>query len=757
MLKKSKSMSVLYRYILSFLMISMIPLFIVSIFFYRYNLDAVKKNVQQLNRYQLTQITNIIEREYKEYFFIAKRLEQEPELCYRNLTGTQAEKKHALNVFQYHMVDAVDIASPFLWIKDEDLIYSKNGIMDYDAMSSKYYMMTAEENKRFHKWMNEARVPSIGSFQTYESASSQKKEKVVFQFPIRNHRVSAFFVIDRSEYLGLFSSMIDNMNGYAFVLDGSYKMVATNNPDKEDCRIAGNVLKDGSKDENALIKLADGKDYSMIKTKSDRTGWICAVALPESIYHSRALEDINRLILVFAVIAFICAGTGIALSFAYYKPLRRIVQETDVQRISANGNEYDMISGYFKWKTEQNQELRRIIHSQTPYVKDRVLDILLYSDITQEEFEQNTRNIDLDFKEPYFFVITLELDGAFDVAERSHYMKFVTEEIHKIQESFVIPCSIYCMEHFGEAISFLIVNLRDLSYKHLLFAEIKRDLDHFPQHNIRVVFGCGNAYPSLWSLRKSCQEARVVSEYNVRSKDNEVLGINEIQEFTDIGIPDYPVSIQSLFVQQIKEGDLKGAQDSFTEFCASEVFQDGSNSIQQYALHMCVKDIVTLAKEADCAEPECDLPYMLSYTSKQALEKNIMLAAQKVCAAVNKSKLQKRNDFKKQIMRYITENYCDPDLGLDSIAEYFGFSPVYMSRFIREQTGFNFKDYVTDIRMKEARKMLSGEDISINEVVKQVGYYNTSSFIRKFRKIEGITPGEYRAKMQDKEVDAKFI
>ena len=59
--------------------------------------------------------------------------------------------------------------------------------------------------------------------------------------------------------------------------------------------------------------------------------------------------------------------------------------------------------------------------------------------------------------------------------------------------------------------------------------------------------------------------------------------------------------------------------------------------------------------------------------------------------------------------------------------------------------------------MKEARKMLSGEDISINEVVKQVGYYNTSSFIRKFRKIEGITPGEYRAKMQDKEVDAKFI
>ena len=121
------------------------------------------------------------------------------------------------------------------------------------------------------------------------------------------------------------------------------------------------------------------------------------------------------------------------------------------------------------------------------------------------------------------------------------------------------------MEHFGEAISFLIVNLRDLSYKHLLFAEIKRDLDHFPQHNIRVVFGCGNAYPSLWSLRKSCQEARVVSEYNVRSKDNEVLGINEIQEFTDIGIPDYPVSIQSLFVQQIKEGDLKGAQDSFAQ------------------------------------------------------------------------------------------------------------------------------------------------------------------------------------------------
>jgi AraC-like DNA-binding protein len=738
-------------------MISMIPLFIVSIFFYRYNLDAVKKNVQQLNRYQLTQITNIIEREYKEYFFIAKRLEQEPELCYRNLTGTQAEKKHALNVFQYHMVDAVNIANPFLWIRDENLVYSKNGIMDYDAMSSKYYMMTVEEKNRFHKWMNEENVPSIGNLQTYELISNQKKEEVVFQFPIRNHRVSVFFVIDRSEYLGLFSNMIDNVNGYAFVLEGPHKMIATNNPDKEDCRIAINFLKDRSNEKNGLIKLADGKDYSIINTKSDRTGWICAVALPESIYHSKALEDINRLILVFTVIEFICAGTGIALSFAYYKPLRRIVQETDVQKISANGNEYDMISGYFKWKTEQNQELRRIIHSQTPYVKDRVLDILLYSDITQEEFDQNIKNIDLDFKEPYFFVITLELDGAFDVAERSHYMKFVTEEIHKIQKNFVTPCSIYCMEHFGEAVSFLIVNLRDLNYKHLLFAEIKRELDHFPQQNIRVVFGCGNVYPSLWNLRKSYQEARVVSEYNVRSKDKEVLGINEIQELTNIGIPDYPVSIQSLFIQQIKEGDLKGAQDSFTEFCASEVFQDGRDSIQQYALYMCVKDIVTLAKEVSCADPECDLSFMLSYASRQALKKNVMLAAQKICDAVNKSKFQKRNNFKKQIIHYITENYCNPDLGLDSIAEYFGLSPVYMSRFIREQTGFNFRDYVTDIRMKEAKKMLLGGNISINEIVKQVGYYNTSSFIRKFRKIEGITPGEYRAKMRGKEMDAKFI
>ena len=378
MFKRSRSMSILYRYIMSFLMISMIPLFVVSIFFYRYNLDAVRKNVQHLNRYQLTQITNIFEREFEEYFFIAKRLEQEPKLVYKNLTGTWIERKEALDTFQYHMVDAVNTGDPFLFVRGKDIVYSKDGTMDYDAMSSKYYTVTADEKERFYIWLNEINIPAVDNLQTYELTGNVKKEKVVFQFPIRNNRVTVVFVVNKNYYLGLFSNMIESMEGYAFVFDNNYNTVATNNQNKVDYLTVSNYLKIESNDKNATLELSDDETYTITSIRSPKTGWICAIALPESMYHFKSLKEINSLNLVFTVVGFICTSVGIALSFLYYKPLQRIIQETDIDKNTTGGNEYDMISGYFKWTTTQNQVLREMISSQTPYVKDRVLDILLY-------------------------------------------------------------------------------------------------------------------------------------------------------------------------------------------------------------------------------------------------------------------------------------------------------------------------------------------------------------------------------------------
>ena len=63
-----------------------------------------------------------------------------------------------------------------------------------------------------------------------------------------------------------------------------------------------------------------------------------------------------------------------------------------------------------------------------------------------------------------------------------------------------------------------------------------------------------------------------------------------------------------------------------------------------------------------------------------------------------------------------------------------------------EQTGENLKSYITRLRMEEAKKLLTQTALPLYEIVSRIGYLDVSSFIRKFKKEVGMTPGEYREK-----------
>lgn len=62
----------------------------------------------------------------------------------------------------------------------------------------------------------------------------------------------------------------------------------------------------------------------------------------------------------------------------------------------------------------------------------------------------------------------------------------------------------------------------------------------------------------------------------------------------------------------------------------------------------------------------------------------------------------------------------------------------------KEKTGQNILDYSTKLRMNEAKRLLKETDIPLKELGYQVGYYNVSSFIRRFKQTQGLTPGDYR-------------
>jgi two-component system response regulator YesN len=109
-----------------------------------------------------------------------------------------------------------------------------------------------------------------------------------------------------------------------------------------------------------------------------------------------------------------------------------------------------------------------------------------------------------------------------------------------------------------------------------------------------------------------------------------------------------------------------------------------------------------------------------------------------------------------QILEYIQTNH-DKEISLNGIADQLGLDPSYLSRLFKQAVGLNFMDYLLSLRIKHAKMLLVTTEHSVTEISHMVGYLNTASFIRIFKKYEGVPPGQYRAGSMDKKLDIQEI
>lgn len=95
------------------------------------------------------------------------------------------------------------------------------------------------------------------------------------------------------------------------------------------------------------------------------------------------------------------------------------------------------------------------------------------------------------------------------------------------------------------------------------------------------------------------------------------------------------------------------------------------------------------------------------------------------------------------VHRYIHE-HLNEDLSLVTLAEKVYLNPAYLSRLYKQITGKNISEYIGEMRMNKAKKLLQKNELKINEIAVQVGYESAAHFSRLFKKATSRTPQEYR-------------
>lgn len=112
------------------------------------------------------------------------------------------------------------------------------------------------------------------------------------------------------------------------------------------------------------------------------------------------------------------------------------------------------------------------------------------------------------------------------------------------------------------------------------------------------------------------------------------------------------------------------------------------------------------------------------------------------------SQTEETNRMIQKIKQYIQENYAK-DISLHSLAEQLFVSKNYVSTIFKQKTGVNYLDYLTNVRMEQAKIRLETTEKGINQIMVELGYKNASHFGKVFKQEVGVTPAEYRQRISN--------
>ena len=129
--------------------------------------------------------------------------------------------------------------------------------------------------------------------------------------------------------------------------------------------------------------------------------------------------------------------------------------------------------------------------------------------------------------------------------------------------------------------------------------------------------------------------------------------------------------------------------------------------------------------------------------------------AQKQEEKVEKVEVKGNNDaLMERIMKCINENLQDPDFNVERLTEKVGISRAQLHRKMKEITGISAGDFIRNLRLEQAARLIKEKKINVTQVAYAVGFNNQTHFSTIFKKHFGMTPTEYSEQERSAETEA---
>lgn len=284
----------------------------------------------------------------------------------------------------------------------------------------------------------------------------------------------------------------------------------------------------------------------------------------------------------------------------------------------------------------------------------------------------------------------------------------------------------------------------------VLFADEQAEVEAALQKLLEIEEEYGQEYVVAASNYHSnfSESSKAYLEANTAFDNHLLLDNSQIIRFGEAAQIDYASLLTENYLHRlryaIRAGDRESMEMAVKDICQRMKRENAS----LYAFRILYNDILhVLLSEWKGAQSKLNDFYNV-FTLSQCL--NIQDFYGLLCDACNsiidqrEGILTENSDITQTAIAYMQENFQDPELTMNALAEYLHISSVTLAVEFKNEMDVRPSDYLANLRMEKAKELLRNTNMLVREISLAVGYEDAHVFMRRFKKHTGMTPGQYR-------------
>ncbi len=556
--------------------------------------------------------------------------------------------------------------------------------------------------------------------------------------------------------------------GKTYILDENLNVLAD-----PDSRLLGRAFPDQGllealPDERRKLKplqaTFDHQAVSVSFQRSAYNGWLYLTLVP--------VADITRESKAIGWITlYICLGIIVAaLIVAYkhshylYRPIR-VLYESVKGASGAGGpsrqklDELKFIDERFRSLNLSHTDMKRQLHGQRQQVMDYFVLKLFQGHIRASDIEEKLAVLQYPLQWRQKAALIIQIDTLEGSRYQESDMDLLLFAIHNMAEEIIPPeCRLSpILIHPSQVTLVGSASEDNEQFRNLLFSLSEQMQESAMRYlDLRISVGISRSYQSWTDMPKAYQEGLEALKYRMKLGQEAIIFIEDIQPPAEVRRP-YPQAVARQLLDAIKLLQTERLDELLEQFMEECFSQARSREDYQAILARLLIELTELGQQYGVTWHPSG-PRRLS-PFERLLEMNMsgeimtwfrdeIIGA--ITGAVERSHIPKDTKITEQLLEMIHAN-IESGLTLELCAEKLHYHPSHLKRVFRRDMGVNFSDYVSHHRLQVAKQWLTESHMKVTEIADRLQYNNTQNFIRYFRKLEGMTPGQYREQFRKTE------